>query len=411
MGYLRFDFYNGAMSTEQCRRLRAAYAHARTRGTRVIVLLGGHDYFSNGIHLNVIEAAEDPGAESWRNLNAIDDLVRDIVETDSHLVISALAGDAAAGGVPLALAADYVVAREDIVLNPYYRHMGDLYGSEYWTYLLPRRIGATLTDAPHRPAVQSPRHPPGGQDRTARRRTRHATSRSSETDVRGFGRANRPRRPTSGRLEGQTPPAAHDERTQATPRIPRPRSSPDASSASSAPTPATTKRGAGSSTRVRRRGPSFVKPREATMRRSQPTGDSAERNRQTSRRCHQPADANPRCRCESRSPRSSSPPAARTPPSSLRLRRSQPAYIAWAAVSTAGGALTGRYPDPGLAKAVVTDANVKPGSLTGASVAASALGIVPSASTALDAVQAPSADHLGGSPASAATPSQPVRCS
>jgi putative two-component system hydrogenase maturation factor HypX/HoxX len=145
VGYLRFEFYNGAMSTEQCRRLRAAYAHARTRDTGVIVLLGGDDYFSNGIHLNVIEASEDPGAESWRNLTAIDDLVRDIVQTDSHLVISALAGDAAAGGVPLALAGDYVVAREDVVLNPYYRHMGGLYGSEYWTYLLPRRIGATMT--------------------------------------------------------------------------------------------------------------------------------------------------------------------------------------------------------------------------------------------------------------------------
>ena len=93
----------------------------------------------------VIEAAEDPGAESWRNLNAIDDLVRDIVQTDSHLVISALAGDAGAGGVPLAVAGDYVVAREDIVLNPYYRHMGGLYGSEYWTYLLPRRVGAAVT--------------------------------------------------------------------------------------------------------------------------------------------------------------------------------------------------------------------------------------------------------------------------
>ena len=155
VGYLHFDFYNGAMSTEQCRRLREAYAHARSRDTRVIVLLGGDDYFSNGIHLNVIEAAEDPAAESWRNLNAIDDLVRDIFETDSHLVISALAGDAAAGGVPLALAADYVVAREDVVLNPYYRHMGGLYGSEYWTYLLPRRIGATmttrLTDPPFNP--------------------------------------------------------------------------------------------------------------------------------------------------------------------------------------------------------------------------------------------------------------------
>ena len=146
VGYLRFGFYNGAMSTEQCRQLRDAYAHARTQGqTNVIVLLGGDDYFSNGIHLSLIEAAADPGAESWRNLVAIDDLVRDIVLTDSHVVISALGGDAAAGGVPLALAADYVVGREDIVLNPYYQHMGGLYGSEYWTYLLPRRIGATMT--------------------------------------------------------------------------------------------------------------------------------------------------------------------------------------------------------------------------------------------------------------------------
>jgi putative two-component system protein, hydrogenase maturation factor HypX/HoxX len=60
-------------------------------------------------------------------------------------VLSALGGDAAAGGVPFGLAADYVVAREDVVLNPYYRHMGGLYGSEYWTYLLPRRVGAQLT--------------------------------------------------------------------------------------------------------------------------------------------------------------------------------------------------------------------------------------------------------------------------
>ena len=146
VGYLHFDFYNGAMSTEQSRRLREAYTYARSRSeTRVIMLMSGRDYFSNGIHLNVIEAAENPAAESWRNLNAMNDLVGEIIETDSHLVISALRGDAAAGGVALALAADYVVGREDIVLNPYYQHMGGLYGSEYWTYLLPRRIGAEMT--------------------------------------------------------------------------------------------------------------------------------------------------------------------------------------------------------------------------------------------------------------------------
>ena len=85
VGYLHFDFYNGAMSTEQCRRLRDAYLLARSRReTKVIVLMGGVDFFSNGIHLNVIEAADDPAMESWLNLQAIDDVVREIVETDSH---------------------------------------------------------------------------------------------------------------------------------------------------------------------------------------------------------------------------------------------------------------------------------------------------------------------------------------
>jgi putative two-component system hydrogenase maturation factor HypX/HoxX len=155
VGYLHFDFYNGAMSTGQCRRLLDAYRYARGRATRVIVLMGGLDFFSNGIHLNVIEAADDPAAESWSNLQAIDDVVREVIETDSQLVVSALTGDAAAGGVPFALAADHVLAREDIVLNPYYGHMGGLYGSEYWTYLLPRRVGAQmtveLTSAPFEP--------------------------------------------------------------------------------------------------------------------------------------------------------------------------------------------------------------------------------------------------------------------
>jgi putative two-component system hydrogenase maturation factor HypX/HoxX len=147
VGYLHFDFYNGAMSTDQCRRLLDAYDHARSRPTNVIVLAGGRDFFSNGIHLNVIEAADDPAAESWLNLHAIDDVVREIVTTDTHAVIAALTGDAAAGGVPFALAADQVIAREDVVLNPYYQHMGGLYGSEYWTYLLPRRVGGEMADA------------------------------------------------------------------------------------------------------------------------------------------------------------------------------------------------------------------------------------------------------------------------
>src|SRR5258708_20869274 len=141
VGYLHFEFYNGAMSTDQCQRLRAAFRLIRKRPTKMIVLMGGTDFWSNGIHLNVIEAAADPAHESWRNIHAINDLVREFITTGSHLVIAAIQGNAAAGGVMLALAANFVYARKGIVLNPHYKGMGNLYGSEYWTYLLPKRVG------------------------------------------------------------------------------------------------------------------------------------------------------------------------------------------------------------------------------------------------------------------------------
>jgi len=141
VGYLSFDFYNGAMGCDQCERLREAYLQACRRDVRVIVLLGGEDFWSNGIHLNLIEAAASPADESWRNINAMNDLTRAILTTDRQMTIAALRGNAGAGGVFLALAADQVMARYGVILNPHYQAMGNLYGSEYWTYLLPRRVG------------------------------------------------------------------------------------------------------------------------------------------------------------------------------------------------------------------------------------------------------------------------------
>ncbi|MEV6277978.1 hydrogenase maturation protein [Nocardia sp. NPDC051832] len=145
VGYLEFAFAGGAMSTGQCRRLLYAYEQARTRPVNVLVLGPERDFFSNGIHLNVIEGAADPGEESWRNINAMDDLVEAILTTTDKLVISALPGNAAAGGIMLALAADEVWCRESAVVNPHYKLMG-LYGSEYWTYTLPRRVGAETAE-------------------------------------------------------------------------------------------------------------------------------------------------------------------------------------------------------------------------------------------------------------------------
>lgn len=141
VGYLYFPFYNGAMATDQCQRLHRAYIIARQQETKVIVLMGGTDFWSNGMHLNLIEAAESAADESWNNINAINDLALEIINTNSHLTVAALQGNAGAGGVFLARAVDEIWASQGVILNPHYKDMGNLYGSEYWTYLLPRYAG------------------------------------------------------------------------------------------------------------------------------------------------------------------------------------------------------------------------------------------------------------------------------
>jgi putative two-component system hydrogenase maturation factor HypX/HoxX len=138
------------MSTEQCRLLLSVYQHVTTLDVDVIVLMGGEGSWSNGIHLNHIEVADDPAEESWLNINAIDNLILQIITTLDKVTISAVAGSAGAGGAILPLATDKVFVREGVILNPHYKNMGQLFGSEYWTYLLPKRVGekmaATLTE-------------------------------------------------------------------------------------------------------------------------------------------------------------------------------------------------------------------------------------------------------------------------
>ncbi|MEV6343497.1 enoyl-CoA hydratase-related protein [Actinoplanes sp. NPDC051851] len=140
VGWLSFDFYNGAMAPGHCRRLLAALRHAAGQDTRVLVLRGGIEAFSNGLHLNVIESAPDPAGATWANIRAINDVCREIITCTRQVVVAAYAGNAGAGGVMLGLGADVVAARDGIVLNPYY-DIG-LFGSELHTYTLPRRVGA-----------------------------------------------------------------------------------------------------------------------------------------------------------------------------------------------------------------------------------------------------------------------------
>ncbi len=141
VAYLCFNFHNGAMSTAQCIRLKYCVEYLKER-CKVLVLVGGMDFFSNGIHLNILEDSAKRGEDGWANINAMNDLVRSILFADEIVTVASLARNAGAGGVFMALACDFVVAREEVVLNPHYKTLG-LTGSEYHTYTLPKRVGKT----------------------------------------------------------------------------------------------------------------------------------------------------------------------------------------------------------------------------------------------------------------------------
>ncbi len=142
VGYLCFNFHNGAMSVAQCVRLKYAVEYLKTK-CKVLVLVGGMDFFSNGIHLNILEDSQKQGEDGWANINAMNDLISAILYADEIVTVASLARNAGAGGVFMALACDYVVAKENVVLNPHYKTLG-LTGSEYHTYTLPKRVGEQM---------------------------------------------------------------------------------------------------------------------------------------------------------------------------------------------------------------------------------------------------------------------------
>jgi len=139
--YLCFNFHNGAMSGEQAIRLKYAFEYLK-ENAKVIVLIGARDFFSNGIHLNILEDSQKQGEDGWSNINAMNDLVKSIIFADDVITVSSLHKNAGAGGVFLSTACDYVVGEQNIVLNPHYKTIG-LSGSEYHTYSLPKRVGDT----------------------------------------------------------------------------------------------------------------------------------------------------------------------------------------------------------------------------------------------------------------------------
>jgi putative two-component system hydrogenase maturation factor HypX/HoxX len=144
VAYLHFNFHNGAMGTAQCIRLKYAIEYLKTQ-CNVLVLMGGEDFFSNGIHLNILEDSQKQGEDGWANINAMNDVVSAILYADEVVTIAAFNSNAGAGGVFMGIACDYVVAEDGVVLNPHYKTLG-LSGSEYHTYTLPKRVGKTAAE-------------------------------------------------------------------------------------------------------------------------------------------------------------------------------------------------------------------------------------------------------------------------
>lgn len=140
VAYLNFDFYNGAMGIQQCIRLKYAYESLIKEDIKVIVLCGGEDFFSNGLDLNAMQDSQKQGEDGWSNIHSINDIIKSIINTDEIITIASLKANAGAGGCFIALACDYVLIRQGVILNAHYKTLG-LFGSEYHTYLLAKKVG------------------------------------------------------------------------------------------------------------------------------------------------------------------------------------------------------------------------------------------------------------------------------
>jgi putative two-component system hydrogenase maturation factor HypX/HoxX len=151
VGWIHAEPYNGAASTAFCGRLLEALRYAANQDTNAIALVGGKVAFNNGIHLGIIDAADDPRAEAWANIQRIDDVAEFVfnLPRGRHLArpqttIAMLSSSAGAGGAVLSACFDVVLARPSINLNYHYGAMG-LSGSELRSLVLPLRAGEEAT--------------------------------------------------------------------------------------------------------------------------------------------------------------------------------------------------------------------------------------------------------------------------
>ena len=129
------------MTSTQCIKLKYAIEYLKEE-CKVLVLMGADDFFSNGIHLNILEDSKKQGEDGWSNINAMNEAVKAVLLCDEIITVASFNKNSGAGGVFLGLACDYAISSENTIFNPHYKTLG-LSGSEYHTFILPKRVGQT----------------------------------------------------------------------------------------------------------------------------------------------------------------------------------------------------------------------------------------------------------------------------
>ncbi len=87
IAYLHFNFLNGAFRAEQSIRLKYAIEFLKEH-TKAIVLMGGEQFFSNGINLNILEDSQKQGEDGWSNINAINELIESILFASNVITVA-----------------------------------------------------------------------------------------------------------------------------------------------------------------------------------------------------------------------------------------------------------------------------------------------------------------------------------